>query len=364
MRILLSYVSETDLGEGQHVHRVLERLGHEVCPINAARTNPKDGHASRKTVEAFPEFVSIEELQQLYGRIDLFLYVEPFGLIPFGINAASFPTACIIGDTHRDLPARITLARFFDHVFLYQRNHRDAFTEHPAGHVHWLPYACDLTVFRDLNMARDLDVAFVGKVDSARSAMLEQLGRRWRLNEQRYYLQHEIPEVYSRAKIVVNVPVGGDLNFRVFEALSCGAMLLTQRAPNGQETLFQEGVHYAGFDDDRELIEKVTYYLEHDEERCAIAAAGRREVEARHSLDDRLKTLVSTVAARPEPIAPVRRGSSADVDRAYGNLYAAWASVEASLALLQDAKRAGRPWIPLGMLSGKAFARRLYRAVR
>jgi hypothetical protein len=343
---------------------VLEQLGHVVVATNAARATPKDGHVSRRTVTGFAEFVSVDELLRACGPIDLFLYVEPLGLIPWGIERAPFPSACIIGDTHRSLRPRLRLARFFDHVFVYQRNHVEAFREHRPNHVRWLPYACDLNVFRDLGLHRDVDVAFVGKLEGCRRSILAELGRRWCVNEQRYYLQHEIAEVYSRARIVINLPVNGDLNFRFFEALSCGAMLLTARATNGQERLFKEGVHYAAFADDRDLFDKVAYYLEHDSERKAMADAGHREVIANHSLEGRLTTVLDTVSGHCDRAAPIRRLSPSDVDREYAWLYASRASVDASLALVHEAKRAGRPWIRLATTAGKTFARRVYQVTR
>src|SRR5207302_1696841 len=100
--------------------------------------------------------------------------------------------------------------------------------------------------------------------------ILGQLAPRWRMNDQRSYLQEEIPEIYSRAKIVINLPLADDLNFRVFEALSCGALLLTRRIANGQELLFKEDVHYVAFGDEAELFAKVEYYLSHEAERARI----------------------------------------------------------------------------------------------
>jgi hypothetical protein len=110
----------------------------------------------------------VEELQKQFGPIDLFLYVEPLGLIPTGMERAPFVTAAVLCDMHNNLGSRLQLARFFDHLFLYQRNYVSAFTEHPKSHLHWMPFACDTDVVRSLNLARDLDVAFVGQLFAPR----------------------------------------------------------------------------------------------------------------------------------------------------------------------------------------------------
>jgi spore maturation protein CgeB len=256
----------------------------------------------------------------------------------------------VLCDVHGDLAGRLRLARFFDHVFLYHRNYVARFADHPPGHVHWLPYACDLEMFKPSGVARDLEIAFIGQLfdDShERRRIVGRLSERWRMNEQRLYLQDEIPGIYSRAKIVVNLPLADDLNFRTFEALSCGALLLTRRIANGQELLFKEDVHYVAFDDEPELFAKVEHYLSHEAERARIADQGHAEVVAFHGLDVRLRQLLDTVRAGPEPVAPIRRLDARARDREYAWLYEYWGNVDAGLRVASRARRAGRSWLAL-----------------
>lgn len=363
-RILLSTLSGHDKGEGRFYREVLTRLGCDAWRISA----PAHGGDIAKGIHAEPGFAfgtSVEALAQMFGGLpDVFLYVEPLGLIPEGMERAPFPTACVLNDCHRDLPSRLRLARFFDHVFLYQRNYAKHFGEHPPDRVHWMPYACDLEFFRRLECSRDLDVAFVGEhfgSNSDRARVMNALASRFRVNEQRWYLQEEIPGVYSRAKIVVNLPLGDDLNFRFFEALSCGAMLVTRRVDNGQEDLFQEGKHFVAFETEAELFELVGYYLRHDSERENIAVAGRREVMSRHSLELRLAGLLSAVLSVPAPAAPIRRMSESEIDRLYAWLYEYWCSANAGARLIATARKAGRPWLPLVLPAFRSLARNAIR---
>ena len=46
--------------------------------------------------------------------------------------------------------------------------------------------------------------------------------------------------IYSESKIVLNASINGDLNMRVFEALTSGALLVTDRIENGLDTLFAQ----------------------------------------------------------------------------------------------------------------------------
>lgn len=361
MNILFSSLSGIDKTESIHYLRVLQRMGHRVFrfAVPGDVTNQTDGSFVEPGYEPF---ISLESIVSVAGfNPDLFLYIEPNGLIPTGLEEASFPTACILSDAHCNLEARLNLARFFDHVFLYHCNYLVHFKEHPAEYVHWHPYACDLELFYPESVERDLDVAFVGKlmVGTARKRILEQIGQRWSMNEQRFYKQSEIPAVYSRAKVVLNLPLADDLNFRTFEAMSCGAMLLTRRAANGQEVLFEEGKHFAAFADEQELYDKLDYYLTHPEEREVIAAAGLAEVQQHHRLEQRLEKLLVIVQDNPGKVAPIRHMSPAQVDRHYAWLYEYWYMLDPALSLIGQARHSGRPWLPLLLPMFRTLARRL-----
>lgn len=357
-------MSGHDKSEGKFYPNVLTRLGCDVHRI----TSPAYGGNINEGTRAEPGFFLETSLDDLISTInatpDLFLYVEPYGLIPKGIEQAPFATACILCDVHRDLKSRQILSRFFDHVFLYHRNYLKDFKEHPEGHVHWFPYACDLEVFQPLGLERDLDVAFVGQLfdaESERSRVIKKIAARWKVNEQRLYFQHEIPGVYSRSKIVVNFPLADDLNFRFFEAMSCGALLLTRRINNGQEILFQEGEHFAAFANEEELFAKVEFYLAHPEQRDAIANAGHAEVVALHGLDVRLEMLLEEVKKRPDKAAPVRSMSRSALDHQYAWLYEYWRSLDAGAKLVSEARRAGRSWMPLVLPAARSFLRGIIR---
>ncbi|MFO7683677.1 MAG: glycosyltransferase [Chloroflexota bacterium] len=364
MNILFSSLAGQNQTQSLELRHVLQRLGHSIffLPTPTSTAGPRP----RFWIErGFVDDIALEALiAEAPLPSDLFLYVEPRGLIPRGMEKSPIPTACILCDTHLWLEARQHLARFFDHVFLYHRNYLVHFSEHPAGHVHWLPYACDLEVFKPVGMTRDLEVAFVGQpmlATTRRAAIIQQLEARYRVNEQRYHLREEIPAVYARAKIVLNMPLKDDLNFRTFEAMSCGALLLTRRVNNGQEILFQEGVHFAAYADEKEMFEKIDHYLTHEAEREAIAAAGLAEVQAHHRLEQRISEMLENIAAAPDLAAPIRRMTPAQVDREYAWLYEYWRSPEPGLRLVREARLTGRQWLPLLPPAIRSVLRMLFR---
>ena len=67
---------------------------------------------------------------------------------------------------------------------------------------------------------------------------------------------------YSASRIVFNRSIRNDVNMRVFEALACGSLLLTNDlADNGQAELFRDGEHLATYADAEELLDRAAFYL-------------------------------------------------------------------------------------------------------
>src|SRR5262249_58432752 len=82
----------------------------------------------------------------------------------------------------------------------------------------------------------------------------------------------EMARIYSASRVVFNRSIGNDVNMRVFEAVACGSLLVTNDlAENGQAELFTDGVHLVSYREPGEMIEKIAYYVAHDEPREAIA---------------------------------------------------------------------------------------------
>ena len=117
---------------------------------------------------------------------------------------------------------------------------------------------------------------------------------------------HTTPEtwrkIYAAAKIVLSVhfqdPLGKipchQASPRVFEALACGAFVITDRQKDVM-ALFQDGEHLVTFADGEDLRRKVETYLRCSNERERIAQNGRAEVLARHTYRDRLSVLFDSL---------------------------------------------------------------------
>lgn len=108
-----------------------------------------------------------------------------------------------------------------------------------------------------------------------------------------------VNEVYNRSKICLNIhkawkadseePVG--LNMRTFEVPGAGGFQLVDEVTSldSHFNVGDELVTYSGTDD---LLEKIRYYLDADEERNAIARRGYRRAKDEHTFDDRLDVIL------------------------------------------------------------------------
>ena len=87
---------------------------------------------------------------------------------------------------------------------------------------------------------------------------------------------------------------------RCFEIPACGTLMVAPRTPE-LEQLFEDGSEAIYYDSREDLLQKIRYYLDHDEERQQIALAGRdRCMRDGHSEVDRARQIIAEILATKE----------------------------------------------------------------
>jgi hypothetical protein len=104
-------------------------------------------------------------------------------------------------------------------------------------------------------------------------------------------------QILHRSKITLNHH--GDVapyanNMRLYEATGVGALLVTDWKPNLHE-MFEPGKEVVAYRTREECAEFIQYYLEHDEQREAIARAGQARTLREHTYYKRMQELVKIV---------------------------------------------------------------------
>jgi spore maturation protein CgeB len=89
---------------------------------------------------------------------------------------------------------------------------------------------------------------------------------------------------------------------RNFEAPGCGGFLLTGHADNLHE-YYEPAREVACYRDFHELVGRVRYYLEHEEERAAVAQAGYERTIAQHTYAHRFADIFSQMGVADLPAA-------------------------------------------------------------
>jgi len=97
---------------------------------------------------------------------------------------------------------------------------------------------------------------------------------------------------------LVNGNAETGLNMRHFEITAAGGFMLCYKQPELAEC-FEIGKECAVFESEQDLLEKIDHYLQHPEERVAIALAGQRRTLTEHLYSHRLMTLIEKVKRAP-----------------------------------------------------------------
>ena len=95
----------------------------------------------------------------------------------------------------------------------------------------------------------------------------------------------QMPLVFAGSRINLNISlrsIHSGIPLRVLDIMACGGFVLSNRQPEIAE-YFGEGVEIATFASMEECMDKVHYYLAHEEARRRIAEAGQRKVQAAFS---------------------------------------------------------------------------------
>lgn len=103
-----------------------------------------------------------------------------------------------------------------------------------------------------------------------------------------------MPAVFRGARVNLNISlktIRTGIPLRVLDVLSCGGFLIS----NYQEEIleyFEPGVDLVLYEDIKDLVMKVEYYLFHEEERRKIAENGKCKVREYFRFEDRIKKML------------------------------------------------------------------------
>lgn len=102
-------------------------------------------------------------------------------------------------------------------------------------------------------------------------------------------------KLLGQSKITINRHIDVAENFannmRLYEATGMGAMLITDKKDNLKD-IFNVGEEVVEYTDKNDLVKKIKYYLNHENERSKIAMAGQKRTLRDHTYLTRMKELI------------------------------------------------------------------------
>jgi len=232
---------------------------------------------------------------------DLLVTIASGGVsLQVSIDTLPCPKAFITIDTWQSISDYVE-CQLYDFVFAAQRASVEYLSAVGGMNVFWLPLGCNPDAHYPVEVPRDHDVAFAGNVilpvHQHRNDLLLQLERSFSLHIASRVFRDELCQAMGRGKLAFNHSAVNEVNMRVFEAMAMGRPLVTNRSAdlNGLSDLFADGEHTIMYDTADDLVQKVRYYLDHEDEREGIARAGYRLATTQHRYLDRVDALLAVV---------------------------------------------------------------------
>jgi hypothetical protein len=158
----------------------------------------------------------------------------------------------------------------------------------------WVPHWADTIVQFPMN----LDAKYVAVTSRGRggSAFLDYLTD-WAegaIGNQNGMGAEEHTKFLNKGLMVIQNSRWKEITRRIFEAMACGKMVLTDRLDEstGLSDMFIDGEDIIYYDEMFDCIEKINYYNENEEERERIAYNGMAKVIANHTQIQRVDKLI------------------------------------------------------------------------
>ena len=225
---------------------------------------------------------------------------------PINLKSLKCHKLLILGNTqHLKTPIQSLLKyavqEKFDFITTdHKRHHLHYFKEAGFKKVFWLPcfniYPHEQPYYEN----KTYEISFVGQAGRwhpYRKYVLQYLTANGIKINQFQAPQDRAAEIYAQSLINLNISLNGDLNLRIFEVLSSGGFLLTDRLSkeSGLDILFKDGEHLVCFNDEKDLLDKIQYFLKNSDEARAIARNGYEEFKRNHTPEKKIKELMDVI---------------------------------------------------------------------
>lgn len=240
---------------------------------------------------------SLKDSRSIPKKFDLYFRIDHGDYLDSDISPELKPSIFYAIDTHIDR-SRKHMEKFiknYDAVLCAHYLGMKTWKRHFHKPIYWIPAACDRTLHqKDLHKEKIYDVAFVGSSGgNPRKFVLQMLKERYPKHFIGKFSFLKLSEIYSASKVGFNFSIHDDINMRIFEVMSCGALLITNDIKDPMlKLLFKESEDFITYRNMKELYSKVDYFLTREDERKEIAENGCRKVKESHAYEHRVREIL------------------------------------------------------------------------
>ncbi len=218
-----------------------------------------------------------------------------------GLEAISCPRVFWSIDTHLNSFWQLPYGRLFDLVLTTQQSWVSRLHSLGLPRVAWLPWFGFDHAWTPWSRRR-FKTSFVGRVTSHRP--VRQAFTAFLSQEFGTPIHQELPfkdmvAVYADTLLAPNESILGEVNFRTFEAASCGCVVVCQRLGQDLEPLFEQGREILVYDHALELKQILSQALSMPERMRRIGAAARDRIHREHLPSHRAERLLDLAAGCP-----------------------------------------------------------------
>lgn len=234
-----------------------------------------------------PDITVYRNGEPLPEKLDLVLNIEP---CPEFVRIPGVPCHYYEIDNHIKEGNERWFYETADVLWLAQWNYKDYYSKYP---IRELPLGFDVDLHRPNYLAREeYDIGFIGNnTYPHRRRLMEIMSEKYNVFHTSGLWGAEYSDALAKCKMIFNCSLLNDINMRVFEALGIEKMLVTNRLPH-QDDFIKEDEHYVAYSNEKELMEKLAYYIDKGCYRRTIARQGRSYALEHHTYDHRLATII------------------------------------------------------------------------
>lgn len=227
-----------------------------------------------------------------------------------------------------------SLSEEIDHLFTVDSSMLEQYRQTKRQNVHFLPLGADESIFYPQNSSYVFDLSFIGALFPSRINYIKTLfsesskyGYSCKVFSHSIVTSNAVPLIdetirknvefrtfpnflfpdqaaliYNQTKLNINLhrdpPAIKPLspNERTFNVAACNAFQLIDDTRPDLAKLFEIGKEIVTFHDEKDLAEKASYYIKHEQERKQIAGAAYHRVLAEHTYRHRINKILSMIS--------------------------------------------------------------------